>query len=250
MTLNVNKCSVIRFSRHRLRKDCDDYEYRINNAPLKRVETIRDLGITLDRCLRFDTHFNAISAKALRMLGFILRNTREFKQSDTIILLYNALVRSSLEYCSVVWNPGYRVHIDRIERIQRKFLRILAYRQNVGYLRDYRSRLEHFKMTSLEDRRRMHDLVFLYKLINGVLDCPQLLNKLDIYVPTRIPRHGKYKPFAVKRSYTNLGSNSPINRLVREYNKLATSTLEIDIFSDKLTKFKKVIKINDSNDVV
>lgn len=52
-----------------------------------------------------------------------------------------------------------------------------------------------------------------------------------------MPRPGKYKPFALRRSYTNIGSNSLMNRLVREYNKLAASTLEIDIISDTFLLF-------------
>jgi hypothetical protein len=41
--------------------------------------------------------------------------------------LYNALVRSNLEYNTIIWCPLYQNAIHRIEKIQRKFIKFACY---------------------------------------------------------------------------------------------------------------------------
>jgi len=61
-------------------------------------------------------------SKAMSVLGFIKRWSKEFDDPYTTKLLFTTLVRPILEYCSSVWSPQYQVHIDRIESVQKKFL--------------------------------------------------------------------------------------------------------------------------------
>ena len=97
---------------------------------LSEVNTIRDLGLILDRELNFKEHINDISNKSLKTLGFVLRSSADFKHTSTVMTGTTedkTLVRCQLEHCSVVWNPLYVVHANGIERIQRKFLYHLSY---------------------------------------------------------------------------------------------------------------------------
>lgn len=51
--------------------------------------------------------------------GFIATNTKGFINSHNFILLYNSLVGSNLEYCSVIWSPCYAVHSDTIGSVKK-----------------------------------------------------------------------------------------------------------------------------------
>jgi hypothetical protein len=61
--------------------------------------------------------------KALAMLGFLKRLSCEFSDPYTLKTLYVSLVLPKLQYVSCVLRSFYGAHIDRIERVQRKFLR-------------------------------------------------------------------------------------------------------------------------------
>ncbi|CAH2097315.1 unnamed protein product [Euphydryas editha] len=239
MGLNPSKCHVIRFSR---KKATLTRTYYINHIPLDELDHTRDLGVIVDSKLRFNLHIEDVVGRAFRMLGFVLRNCKEFKSPRTKITLYNCLVRSLLEYCSVVWNPHYNVHINRLESVQKRFLRHLSYNYNMtGTLLSYSDRLIHFNMKSLRHRRELFDIMFLYKLVNGNLDTPNILSKINFTVP-KIPQRLRKPPFKINSAKSNLGKFSPLNRSLRSYNmvhNLATDSNRIvDIFSNCPKLFK------------
>jgi hypothetical protein len=54
--------------------------------------------------------------------GFLLFDIRylQIKQEETKSLTYKSMVRSNLEYCSSIWAPHTKQHIDKIESVQRR----------------------------------------------------------------------------------------------------------------------------------
>ncbi|XP_026325292.1 uncharacterized protein LOC113234212 [Hyposmocoma kahamanoa] len=189
---------------------------------LETVDEIRDLGVLVDSNLRFDSHIKKTVNKGFRMMGFVLRNAKEFKKSSSKIKLFQALVLPGLEFNSVIWTPHYEVYIKRLESVQKRFLYHLAFGDlEAERLPGYSQRLEHYKLTSLINRRKRLDLIFLHKIVNGSLDCPELLNMLQFNTPCRLPRKSAYNFFAVVGSKTNLGHFALLPRLCRTYNSLS-----------------------------
>lgn len=102
------------------------------------------------------------------MLGFISRSLNKLKHLDTYKVLYNTYVRSIVDYCSTIWNPYYAVHIGEIERIQRRYTRMI-YRKVHYPTKSYETRLLRLDLHSLENRRLLTDKLVLYKIHNGLL---------------------------------------------------------------------------------
>ena len=67
------------------------------------------------------------SARANKMLRFIRRACSNLKNPKTLLYLYNTLVLPHLEYESVIWSPQMIKYKKELERVQRSFLRFLAY---------------------------------------------------------------------------------------------------------------------------
>lgn len=120
LLLNVNKCALMCFTR-RLNPIC--FNYCLNGISVSKTNSIKDLGVYFDDKLNFKLHFCYIINKANSMLGFIKRWSKEFNDPYVLKSLYSCLVRPNLEYASQVWSPFYEVHINRIEAVQRNFLR-------------------------------------------------------------------------------------------------------------------------------
>ena len=92
----------------------------------QRVTLIRDLGIIVDTKLQFTDQINHVINRANKQLGFIMRHSKDFKNKETLRLLYLTLVRSTLTYNSVVWHPLRKESMLRLERVQHKFFRFAS----------------------------------------------------------------------------------------------------------------------------
>ena len=185
MSLNVDKCKVMSFSR---RRRLVDFTYRISDSNINRVTLTTDLGVTFDSRLTFCPHIDHVVGKAFRLLGCMYRYCRSFNNLQSFRTLYCSNVRSTLEYASIIWSPQYAVHINRIEGIQRRFLDMVSYK----FLKNEVSREDVASLVGLiplESRRRSFDVLFLFKILNNLIDCPELLQKIPFNITQRITRY-------------------------------------------------------------
>ena len=142
-----------------------------------------------------------------------------------------------MEYCSIIWSPHQNYLIKDIERVQRRFLRLVGIRMGFNYLEVPLEDVASFlALPSLESRRRSQDIIFLYKLINGTMDCPELLEKINFRISTGTRSKSL---FAHPTASTSYAANSTLMRLHRQGNLLPD---HIDLFSISLTALKRALK--------
>jgi hypothetical protein len=230
LNLNINKCVTITFT-----KQIDPFlhSYHIGGLSLNRVSHIADLGVTFDSKLSFNKHVEVICLKANKILGFIFRRGREFRDSNVLTTLFNCLVRSLLEYASPIWNPFYDTYSDQIERVQKRFTRFLFFKSipHIGHI-SYNMRLNILNLLSLDNRRLMLDDVLLYKIVNFKVET-NMLSEIRLYTPAYNTRTGQL--FLPKYSRTNLGFANPLSRIQRSHNDLFNS---LDLFALSLRQYK------------
>ena len=212
-----------------------EYNYNIGGVEIKRCTEFRDLGIIMDSRLSFVPHINNINCKALKMLGFVIRTTKDFKNTDCMFLLYFAYVRSILEYCTLVWDPYYNIHISALENIQRRFCKYVYFRKHGIYpVRNYPQKLllAEFDLIPLVDRRKYFSLTFLYKLLHGIIQDSNLLSQINFCVP----RLNNRQPlvFSNQVSRTNQHLHSPILNMTRLYN---VNAAHLDVFVENFRFF-------------
>jgi len=89
-----------------------------------------------------------------------------------------SVVRSKLEFNSTVWSPYLNTQIQCIENVQNRFFRFMPYKCNIIRVphSSYQPLLNTFNIQSLSKRRKVNDLIFLFKLLNGYFFCPELLS--------------------------------------------------------------------------
>lgn len=234
MSVNVEKCCVVSFTRKRkiLLND-----YCIDGVKLVRRNEVKDLGVFFQCNMRFGTHYDYVCNKALRSLGFVMRNGRDFN-INTVVRLYTALVRPHLEYAQQVWMPSTYCHIDQVERVQKRFLRYLYMRKNGAYpyMISYRSMVDSFNFTTLLNRRNRQAVILLYWIVNGTRfrDCG-LINYVSFRVPKINLRILSADCFSVRPS-----SLSPVNYLMSIYNEV-TKDIQCDIFCVSGTGLMKAL---------
>ena len=228
IAINSSKCKTLRFSR------CHNdiiYNYSIDSVTLESVSEFKDLGILFDKSLSFKQHINMVSTSSLRLWGFVLRTCKDYTSIDCIKMLYYALVRSKLEYASIVWNPFYKGDILQIEKVQRRFLKYVYFKNYGEYPTrgiDYEVLLTSTMHDSLHYRRLLNGVKFIYSLVHNKIKCRPILSLLNICDRRTSTR----KPllFTNVRAHTNVQLKSPIYTMCHNINNICN---DCDIYSVK-----------------
>lgn len=237
LRFNIKKCSIMCYTKA---NKTIYYNYKMSYSSLQHIVISRDLGITFDTHLTFHVHIETICNKALRMLGFVLSNSRHFCSSAAIRVLYYSLVRSILESGSVIWGPVDLTYSQMIEKVQKKFLRYLYLRDFGYYPWLYPSAFLSgmLGINSLADRRKTALLITAYKLLNGNICIPDIIQKFEFYVPDNFTRARRHRTFVVPRCRTNLPLVMPLGKMILLLNYLSP---DIDIFQLNIQIFKNAI---------
>lgn len=229
MELSIEKCKSMSFHR---KADPIIYNYTIDGTAIERVREMRDLGVTLDEKLNFKAHMAKIVSKAYSMLGFLKRICFDFRNPKALVSVYNAHVRSHLEYCSVLWNPSYAVHSDKIESVQKQFvmyaLRRTVKRDSNHRLPPYNDRCSSLDLETLARRRENSCIFFVFDVLRKNIDAPQLLNFFESMrkVPTHTHLLRTMNFFRNVFHRTNYGSSEPMNAASKLFNKVSHMFIE------------------------
>ena len=97
LILNAGLCKVLTYSKS---NSPSQGKYFIDGVCLPVVNQIKDLGVIFTANLNFTTHISEVALNCSKLLGFIIRNTSEFKETDAMKALYFSFIMSRLEYAS------------------------------------------------------------------------------------------------------------------------------------------------------
>ena len=151
-----------------------------------------------------------------------------------LVVLYNAYVRSKLEFASVIWDPYQKNYSDDIESVQKQFVmyalgdtnRIPPYR-----LPPYEERCASLGLDQLSTRRKMANALMAYDLFNKRIND----TKIDATFIRRQQYHSlrNERPLVETVYETNYGFNQPIAKMIRIVNE----------FSSLMTRSRNEFKI-------
>ena len=202
---------------------------------INRVSCVRDLGVTLDERLSFDSHLELVFGKAYSNLGLIFRRTSAFTDLRCLKALYCSLVRPVVDYASVVFCTNRAGWNNKLEGVQKRFTRCL-YRRLFGNstttLPLYSDRCILFNLDTLESRRTKACVSFISNLLRGNVDAPDLLCQLSWYVPARCSDCScctcglllllllrNRTALAIPFRYTSFGTNDPSLLCLPQFNE-------------------------------
>lgn len=228
LDLNIDKCHVLTFTRS---NSPNLPNYNINNNKIINVFSTCDLGVIFDSRLTYTDQISKDVTSAANALGCLLRYSKHFRNESTFIALYNSLVLFRLRYISLVWNPLFEKYKSELKKVQKRFLKFLAFKADGVYPpqgSDYIQLCRRFHFPTLECKRIFDAVLFLFKILSSQLYAPELL----LLIPFRIPRiqlrhdvpryHVPFYLDVPKRSFGNVApiyfACDHVNKLVAELN--------------------------------
>ena len=138
---------------------------------------VRDLGVLVDEKLEWKIHIDKL-VKSARQLCYWVLSVFYTRQPVPMLTIFNSIIRSKLEYCSLIWNPYQIQDINKIEQIQRTFTSKIY---GVGEM-NYWERLSFLGIMSLQRRRERMIIIHIWKILH--CQCPNSID-LDFKVHSR-----------------------------------------------------------------
>ena len=105
--------------------------------------------------------------KNLRLRSLlIIRRSFIYLDTDILLTLYKALVRSHFDYAMIIWNPHMVKHIESIEGVQRRATKMIPELKHLSYP----ERLKKLKLPTMAYRRARGDMIEVFKIVVQIYD--------------------------------------------------------------------------------
>ncbi|SCV66640.1 Reverse transcriptase (RNA-dependent DNA polymerase) [Anaplasma phagocytophilum] len=211
MQINTSKTKAITFTTQR---HPSSHTYLIRNDPIENVSSFKYLGVHLSSDLSWNTHIQHVTNKAMKTLGFLKRTLFQ-ANPETKLVAYSTLVRSQLEYASIIWHPHQSYLGEKIESLQNKAARFIV--------RDYSrftsvTGIKHrLNLPPLHTRRKVARLSFIHKLYHSSSAFKDVFSRPAHHISPRLDHPFKINPIYAR---TNMFKNSPLLLAISDWNSL------------------------------
>ena len=110
----------------KLRRIHNDPVLYLYRSPIPVVEHSKFLGVIFDRKLSFIPHIRYVKAKCLKALNLmkVLSNTSWGADRSTLLYLYRSLIRSKLDYGSIVHGSASKSYLQTLDSVHHQGLRL------------------------------------------------------------------------------------------------------------------------------
>ena len=220
-----------------------NFPYTLAGNTIKSVDKnqpVRDLGLYFTSNLKWEKHIEIVTKKATRISFAILKSIK-YSNIEMLVNLFKIYARPILEFATNVFNPYLIKDINKLEKVQRNFLRIVYKRANPKVFKQnpfaempsYIDLLSINRLESLELRRLKSDLALFHKHLHGLAK----INCYNSYTCQETRTRGDRFKIFPSVCKTIIRHNSFFVRTSRIYSKLPPDIRHCDpkLFKLKLT---------------
>ena len=198
------------------------------------VDSHKHLGLIFDKNGSWHSQLIHIVEKAWKRIA-VMRKLKFQLDRKTLENIYTTFIRPLLEYGDIVWDNCTATEKLELNKIQNEASRIATGATALVSLNELKKEIG---WVSLEDRRKEHKLILMYKMINN--SSPQYLSSL---VPPLVGEVSQYnlrnsRSLTLPRCRTKLYSDSFLPSTVRDWNDLPDEIKALP----SINRFKKAIR--------
>ena len=111
LALNLKKTKYMIFSRQNI--IVNNQTLSISGVKIGRKIEARFLGVIVDEKLTWSKHISVLRAKMARYMG-VLYKIKQYLPVNARLLIFQSLVQSHLNFCSLVWGFASKSHIESL----------------------------------------------------------------------------------------------------------------------------------------
>jgi hypothetical protein len=128
LSVNISKTSYMVMSPSSRKCNLIDCKVQLGGQYIDRVNHTTFLGVIIEDTLTWNLHVNNICNKVSKSMGILYR-ARQVLYGQTLLTLYNALIKPHFMYCITVWGNTCKTYLHKLHLMQKKIIRIISYSQ-------------------------------------------------------------------------------------------------------------------------
>ena len=198
-------------------------KFQLSGVDVPITETIKLLGLYIDSKLNYNDHVSKLCKKAAFHVNAMGRIAK-YLDTQRRLKLFNAFVRSNFEYANIIWHFTSTANILKMEKLQRRALRIVFN----DYVSSYNVLLSKAKVHSLYVSRIKSILIETFKSINKIN--PRFLHDVFKINETGYESRDPQRLILPKINTTIYGLNSFKFEAAKLWNKLPIEIRNTDNF--------------------
>ena len=235
ISLNRSKTELIIFHSNKLNENFQ-FKIKINGHMLIPSDNIKYLGVYLDENLSGRQHCKILTGKLNRANG-MLSKVRHYVPKDELMSIFHAIFSSHLTYNCQIWGISNYEHVNKIQRLQNKALRIINFKEfNSPSTPLY---IEN-KVLKLKDIIMMKNCLFVHDFLsNSLPSCFfNYFKKLNLVYDHETRNSSLGCLFVPLVNTTSFGINSVTYKSIQCWNHI-TNLYGINLFQFSRSNLKK-----------
>ena len=187
----------------------------INNKPIKRETTVRNLGVLFDQNMSWESEINMLISNGY----YKLRQAYSFKNflsKSSKMLLVQSYILSGFNYSSIILQNLYKYQLDKLQKFQNACVRFIL---NLRKFDHISAGIKSLNLLKMDELRSIQNLTLLHKIVQG--NAPAYLCEKINYQGAH-HSHGTRSRFHIRlyNFRTNYGKNRFFNSICKEYNRI------------------------------
>ncbi|MCA9346951.1 hypothetical protein KC960_05680, partial [Candidatus Saccharibacteria bacterium] len=161
LSLNVKKTKYIVFGK---KVDMETLPLALpaltmNGQSIKRVYSMKFLGVLLDEHLTWQAHINNVEAKVSKSIGIIAK-ARKYLNLKALKTLYFSFIHPYITYGNVAWASTFRTKLQKIHRLQKRDIRVMTHSSRITHSRPL---MQEHSILNVYEVNILQTLSFIFK---------------------------------------------------------------------------------------
>lgn len=107
------------------KKKIPELSILLNGRPIERVKEFKFLGVWMDERVTWNCHINKVASNCEKVMNILrsLAGSGWGAERDTLFMIYQAMIRSKLDYGCIIFGAAAKTTLAKLDRVQAKALR-------------------------------------------------------------------------------------------------------------------------------
>lgn len=226
LKINVKKSKAIIFTAKNKRIHISNELY-LGSSRIDIVKEHKILGVVFAQRMTWNSHIELLAKKLSSAVGALYR-CRDIFPVSVKLQIYNALFRSHLNYCTLVWGTTTKKNINTLLLLEKKAIRCIS---NVPYLHPTKQLFEQHNIINIQNLYKYRLLYYLH--FSSTAHHAFLVELSGLSLRTETGRTRERDKYVVPRRRTDYYLQSLSHNIPVMLNRLHPHTAECDRFSRK-----------------